>query len=235
MLARVIYVKGNKPSESCMKDCVASLEKYEWNYEVVGGVTRDTLDLDEFPFPLLEGGRLEGFSTHANDKERRKYETKRSCLYNNLRLAKDVIKKNESMIFLEHDVLATAPMPSDKGVRDYCFLNMDGAFKPPSCLNKQPMTGWYKRHGHKLGVQTFPESYPLKYYKKSRYLGYNLTPGTSAYILTVSGANKLLTAAAEFGLEQSDFLINHGVLELEYMNPSPVKFQKTNPNLSHKL
>ena len=120
------------------------------------------------------------------------------------------------------------------GVKDFCFLNMDGAFFPPSALNKPHLRAWYQQHPHKLGIQDFPYNYPLRYYKESIYYGSAITPGTSAYILTVSGAKKLLKSA-EIGLEQSDFIINSNVMELQYLYPSPVKFQKVNPNLSHIL
>jgi GR25 family glycosyltransferase involved in LPS biosynthesis len=77
--------------------------------------------------------------------------------------------------------------------------------------------------------------YDLGYHKESIYHGAMMTPGTSAYILTPRGAKKLLSAAEKHGLDQSDFIINNDVLNMEYIYPSPVKFQKVNPNLSHRL
>lgn len=236
MKARVVYVKGHKLSEACMRKTVDSLVKYEWDYEVVEGVTPDTLDEDEFPWKDLPNGRLESFRLTPNPEEQRKYFTKKSCLFNHLRFARDVAESNQSMIFLEHDVVVTSSVPKDTGVNDFCFLNIDGAFKPPSVLSEHPrLVNWYKNHSHSLGVQPFPSSYELKYYKKSRYYGKNMVAGTSAYILTPSGAERLLGTAAEFGLEQSDFLYNDMTVDMQYIYPSPVKFQKVNPNLSHRL
>jgi len=234
MLTCVIYVKGNEASETAVAKTVESLEHHNWNYSLVEGVTAKTIDHDEFPFPDLRGGRLESFRLNSKEVERNKYLTKKSCLFNNLRLARFVIEKNQPAIFMEHDVVVTMGQPNHTGVIDSCFLNMDGAFFAPSALNKSHLREWYQQHYHKLGVQDFPYDYPLRYYKESIYYGSLMTPGTSAYMLTVSGAKKLLKSA-EIGLEQSDFIINSHIMNLQYLYPSPVKFQSINPNLSHTL
>lgn len=234
MLTCVIYVKGNEASETAVAKTVESLEHHKWDYSLVEGVTAKTIDHDEFPYPDLKGGRLESFRLNSKEVERNKYLTKKSVLFNNLRMARFVIEKNQPAIFMEHDVVVTTKQPNALGVIDHCFLNMDGAFFAPSALNKSDLTEWYRQHQHKLGVQDFPYDYPLRYYKESLYYGSLMTPGNSAYMLTVSGAKKLLKSA-EIGLEQSDFIINSHIMNLQYMYPSPVKFQPVNPNLSHTL
>ena len=234
MLTCVIYVNGNEASETAVAKTVASLECKKWDYALVEGVTAKTIDHDEFPFPVLKNGRLESFQLNTKEIEQKKYLTKKACLFNNLRMARFVIDKNQPAIFMEHDVVVTTDQPTAHGVHDFCFLNMDGAFFDPSALNKTHLRAWWQTHPHKLGVQEFPYNYPLRYYKDSIYFNSAMTPGTSAYILTVSGAKKLLKSV-EIGLEQSDFIINSSVMELQYLYPSPVKFQKVNPNLSHIL
>lgn len=235
MLAKVIYVKNNEMSEKCKNELVDSLKRYNWDYEVVSGVTPRTLKNREFPWSDLPNGRLESFRENIDPKEKRKYKIKKSCLFNNLRFAYEVVKSNETMIFLEHDVKITDSMPSSTDVKHFCFLNIDNAFKSPSTLARPRFSKWYDDHTHKLGCQEFPSDYPLKYYKNSRYYGMNMTPGTSAYMLTPEGGEKILRAAEEHGLEQSDFIYNSENLCLQYMYPSPLKFQNINPNLSHTL
>jgi hypothetical protein len=44
-----------------------------------------------------------------------------------------------------------------------------------------------------------------------------------------------LKAADKHGIDQSDFFINNHNVEIEYISPSPVKFNTVNLNLSHKL
>ena len=117
---------------------------------------------------------------------------------------------------------------------------MGGAFYPPAELGRiqhgNRLANWYENTIHKYGLNQLAWSgYDLGYHKESIYHGAMMTPGTSAYILTPRGAKKLLSAAEKHGLEQSDFIINNDVLNMEYIYPSPVKFQKVNPNLSHRL
>ena len=236
MKARVIYVKGHDLSEECMRRTVDSLVKYEWDYEVVEGVTPDTLDEDEFPWKDLPNGRLASMKDHKNPEEKRKYRTKKSCLFNNLKFAQDVIERNESMIFLEHDVVVTSPPPKDDGVEYFCFLNIDGAFKKPNVLANYPhLVDWYRGHSHRLGVQDFPSNYPLRYNKENDWKGQSITPGLSGYILTVKGAKMLLDKVEKYGIEQGDFTFNNRVIPMQYIYPSPMKFQRVNPNLSHRL
>lgn len=235
MKARVIYVEGHEVSVRCKNELVKSLEIYDWDYEVVSGVTPSTLVEEEFPYQDLEGGRLESFRLNSDPVEQKKYYNKKSCLFNHLRFAQDVIDADEPMIFLEHDVKVTAKTPSATDVSDFCFLNIDSAFKPPATLNIPWLNQWYDEHPHQLGLQPFPSDFPLTYYKNSKYFGRNMVPGTSAYILTPQGAERLFFAVKEFGLEQSDFIYNSGVVYMQYMYPSPVRFQNINPNLSHTL
>ena len=76
MLSRVIYVKGNELSEKCKNELVESLEIYNWEYEVVEGITPSTLNESDFPWDDLPNGRLESMKSHINTEEKRKYKTK---------------------------------------------------------------------------------------------------------------------------------------------------------------
>lgn len=231
MKAVVVYVKGHEVSEQHKDRLVASLDQYGWDYELWEGVTPDTIEEEDFPFKDLEGGRLQSFKTN----EPRKYPIKKSCVFNHLYFAQRVLYDNEPMIFLEHDQLVCAP-PPEIIFRDYCQLNTEYAFKPPSVLANYPQFVKWDNTSPKLhGAHEFGFGYPLKYYKHSIYHNKAMVPGTGAYALSPSGAKKLLDAAKRNGLEQSDFFYNEGVLNIETLFPSPVKFQDTNPNLSHGL
>lgn len=231
MKAVVVYVKDHEVSEQHKDRLVASLDKHGWDYEVWEGATPDTLDEKEFPYKDLSGGRLASFKQN----EPRKYPIKKSCIFNHLRFAKRVISEGKPMIFLEHDQLVTGPLPSIK-FKDYCQLNIDYAFRKPSVLaNYGQFTDWDLSFMRPANTYPFPGNYPLKYYKPSIYFGAKMVPGTGAYALSPRGAKKLLAAAKKNGIEQSDFMYNEDVLQLEAYNPSPVKFQPTNPNLSHGL
>ena len=227
MKANLIYVATHAQSVEQAQTALKSFVNHKWDVQLYGGVTPDTLNQDDFPYNNLFNSRFADFYR----ENKRKYYVKKSCLFNNLKFAERVVEADEPMIFLEHDTLAIASLP-DFDFDEYCFLSYQYAFQPPGALakppyNKYPLTG-------STGVNDFPADYPVVYYHNSIYKGARQTPGTAAYALSPKGAKKLLVAASK-GLEQSDYIINSYNLRLQYLWPSPVKYQKENLNLSHKL
>lgn len=230
MKSYLIYVEGNESSERCREIAEKSLQRWNWDYEPIAGVTPKTLDESEFPFDNIAGGRLEGFSKD----EPKKYPIKKSCVFNNLKLATRVVDAGESMIFLEHDieVIDKCEIPF---FEDYLFLSFDYAFKKPSVLAEKSWANWQQSFTKPLAnAYEFPREYPLRYYHNNIWSNSLMTPGTSAYALSPFGAEKLLRAAERHGLDQSDYIYNSKVMKLQALNPSIVKLQKTNPNLSHR-
>lgn len=230
----VNYVEGNKKSSSAVDQLTKSLDAHGWTYELVPGVTPATLDDNEFPWQLLDDGRLHRWS----ERFPAKFTIKKCCFFNHLRFAQKVLAENEPMIFLEHDVVALGPQPENIDFEDYCFLTMHSAFSPPSILNKK-FKKWEKRLKQFVPedqpVYDFPPDYPLIYQKNNVYNGGMLTPGTSAYVLSPSGAAKLLESAEKNGLEQSDYSYNSNVMRMQAYYPSLFALQKFNPGLSSKL
>ena len=227
MKVQVTYIPNEKSIEQA-KRSVKSFLDYGYDAELNLGITPNTLDESEFPFTDIDKGRIQSF----NINEPSKYPIKKSCLFNNLRFARRVLESNESMIFAEHDAVCIGAW-GDWTFEDFLFLSFDYAFKPPTVLNK----GKYKKY--KLpatkGVSDFPSNYPLKYYKDTVYKNSIMTPGTAAYALSPSGAQKLLNAAETHGLEQSDMIINTYNMRLQYVHPSPCKYAKVNLNTSHGI
>ena len=225
MKVRIVYVKGNEQSEAQAQQSLKSWLDHKWDAELWEGFTPNTLDREKFPWPDMKGGRLESFKT----SEPRKHPIKTACLFNNLQFAQDVIEYNQPMVFAEHDTIC---MEEYRGfwADEFCYLSMDYAFQPPTTLAKY---NW--KPPFEMGVNPFPRNYPLQYYRDTAYKGFNMTPGTAAYMLTPAGARKILKAARRHGLEQSDFIINDKVLKMEYITPSIVKFNTRNLNLSHTL
>lgn len=225
MKVRIIYVDGNEASTKQANESLASWLDHGWDAELHKGITPETLDRTQFPYDDMEGGRLQSFKSN----EPRKHPIKTACLFNNLQFAKDVLQYNETMVFAEHDTICINGY-SGFNVQDFCYLAMDYAFQEPTTLAKYR---WKPQPS--IGVDDFPHNYPLKYYRETKYKGHYMTPGTAAYMLTPSGAKKVLKAAERNGLEQSDFIYNGSVLRLQYIAPSIVKFNTRNLNLSHTL
>ena len=61
MRVRVVYVEGNEESEEQANKSLKSWQDHGWEAELWAGYTPDTLDREKFPWPDMEGGRLESF------------------------------------------------------------------------------------------------------------------------------------------------------------------------------
>ena len=228
MKGSIIYVKGHEKSEIQAHQAYESFNKHGWNVEMVEGVTPETLDDKEWDVECIKGGRLIGFQQNGE----RSYLTKKSCLTNHARLWRKVIEKKQPMAFIEQDAICVGPAPSFTG--DVLVLNVDYAFFPPSVLGSLARMRGYMPSASLTPI-SLPSDYPLTYYKNNVYKGHAMMPGTAAYVVTPKGAKKLLKAADKHGIDQSDFFINNHNVEIEYISPSPVKFNTVNLNLSHKL
>ncbi len=229
MKAFIHYVKGHRPSEKQAEESLASFRKQSWDASIVEGVTPETLDDTEFDVKVIKNGRLLSMQERGD----RVYLIKKSCLTNHYRLWKKCIELNQQIAFIEHDAIAIAP-PIQALFRDICILNIEYAFKTPSILGT--ITGCANYTPPPSFVPTqLPRDYPLQYYKNNEWQGYNMMPGTAAYAVTPSGAKKLLEAAYTLGVDQSDFFINSYNVNIDYITPSPVKFNTKNLNLSHTL
>lgn len=226
MRGQIVYIKGHGGSESQAKDAYESFVKHGWEVEMVEGITPETLDESEFDFPLIEGGRL----YEMKQKGEQKYYIKKSCISNQIRMWRKCIEENTTMAFIEHDAICIGPMKSK--VDELVCLNVEYAFFYPSVLSHHQFMKGY-RPEYTILPKTLPEDYPLRYYKKNDYINGAMIPGTAAYAISPKGAKKLLQVAEEKGIDQSDFFINSKTIKLEYITPSPVKFNTRNLNTSH--
>ena len=222
MKAQIIYVKGHKGSEDQSLQALESFQMFGWDAERIEGVTPETLQESDFPYPDTVGSRMADFKSQL-DQANNKYYIKKSCLFNNLKFAQRVLEQDEPMAFIEHDALAIEP-PDHWDFAEFLSLSYEYAFQSPTCLNKSPYTE-YKLQGVP-GTNPFPVDYPVQYYHQSLYKGALQTPGTAAYALTPAGAERLLEAAEVNGLEQSDYIINSHNLDMQFVWPSPVKYNK---------
>jgi GR25 family glycosyltransferase involved in LPS biosynthesis len=228
MKVQIIYVADHKGSEQQATQAFQSFQRHNWNAEMSSGITPDTINENEFTDKIIHSGRLADFKK----ENYRKYLVKKSCLFNNLKFCKRVIEADEPMVFAEHDAVCVRDY-IDFDFDDFCFLALEYAFQPPTTLAKPPLNKWHIPTVH--GVNEFPKNYPLTYYRKNHYYGHSMTPGTAAYALAPAGAKKILHAVENHGLDQSDFVINSYNVRMQYLYPSPVRYNNINLNLSHRL
>ena len=86
-----------------------------------------------------------------------------------------------------------------------------------------------------FGVKHLPENYPLKYYRENIWTDSLMVPGTGAYAITPKGAERMLDTVDIFGIDQSDFMLNSYNINIQYVLPSPVKFNSTNLSTSYGI
>ena len=224
MKGQIVYIKGHKKSEEQAKVAYDSFLRYNWDMELVEGVTPETINEDEFPYPEAKNSRLADFKK----QNKMVYITKKSCIFNHLRFFDKVIEQDEPMLFAEHDAICVGKPPVQLP-EDYMHLAIKETFFPPgklaigSCQQYRTMFD-----DAVMGVNEYPKNF-LKYKKDNAYNGATMTVGTTAYIMTPSGARKMKDAIMKNGIEQSDFQINSKTVHLQYHHPNLIRY---NQNLS---
>lgn len=224
MKGKVIQIAGHSKSEEQAKKAKRTLEDFGWDIEIENGITPDTL----FEvYPLMKNGRLTSFK-QENPK---RYQTKVSCVMNQINFWKDVYESGEVMGFFEHDAICYRRIDFDairKEIKDYIFLAMENAFDPPAVLAGKAKF----LPPNKKGVRDFDSHYNLRYKRNAQYKGAMITPGAVGYILSPTGAEKLLKALNDYGLEQGDMMLNSQTLDMQYLMPSCIKYN-TSLRTSH--
>jgi len=228
MKGYIYYISGHKESEKQANESYTSFKKYGWDVELRPGVTRFTVkENDEFSRDIIKGSRLYNFKEENTNK----YLTKISCAINHIQFWKEVVETKRAMCFLEHDSICTMRC-EDYQFHDYLLLNAESVFRPPNKLGQQKYKDYYWPG---FGINDFPDSYPLKYNKDNLWKNSMMAPGTGAYIISPMGAKKMLAAIDKHGFDQSDFMINTHNIRMEYVLPSPVKFNSINLSTSYGL
>ena len=229
MKAQIVYIKGHSESEKQAQEALKSFNKSDWEPYLYEGLTAETVEkTDEFNFyNIVENSRLLSFKQDNYHK----FLSKMSCAINHVRFWKKVIEKKEPMAFIEHDSICTTSWDNVE-FTDYLILNCEFVFRPP---NKLGLIQFKDYEWPSFGLCPWPENYPLKYRHENLWKESNMAPGTAAYAITPDGAKKMLMAIAKYGIDQSDFMINSFNLKMEYLIPSPVKFNKINLSTSYGI
>jgi len=230
MKGYIHYVKDHAESEAQAKQSLKSFQKYDWNdVSLREGYTPETMPRHYFDYPLISNGRLDGIAQRGERTHLRKL----ACIANQIRLWREVVETDQPMSFIEHDAICVGRKQNSDFSELLCY-NIEYAFEPPSVLGSLNQFKGYKPP-LSFDPKPLPFDYPLTYYKNNIYNGHAMIPGTAHYGITPKGAKKLLYKAETTGLDQSDFFINTYNIVIEYINPSPTRFNKVNLNLSHKI
>lgn len=228
MKGQIIYVPSHPKSIAQAEEAERSFKVFSgWDLKLTAGVTPKTLnkvDESQRSVPMIEKSRMLNFKS---ENENRFY-TKLSCVMNHVNFWKEVVEKDEPMAFIEHDAIFISSW-RDQDFDEYLILNAEYVFAPPNKLNISQLRG-YEWQGR--GVENLSSDYPLTYYRENEWKGSFMVPGTGAYAITPKGAKKMLKVSQQ-KLDQSDFILNSYNINIQYLLPSPVKFNTINLNTSH--
>ncbi|KKN12336.1 hypothetical protein LCGC14_1017550 [marine sediment metagenome] len=247
---QITYTKSVDMSMKLVNESLRSFRKYAgWNMILNKGLSKDTWESvgSKFDYGLMENGRLDSMKK-TGDKV---LNTKLACVFNNVLFWHAVLEYGRPMVFVEHDIICKADYLKYK-FDEYLILNIEDAIKGNPKLNKSGIfsltdedqqiiktVDWSLFHNKlnstKPGIHKLVdlEEYSLSYYKNNRWKRSPMVPGTACYALTPKGAERLIHAAKTYGLDQSDFIINSATVNIEYVLPSPVRFNTTYINTSH--
>lgn len=230
MKAYIVFIKKHIESETQAKEALASFKEHGWDARLIEGLTPKTVEeTEEFSeYSIVENSRLLNFKTENYNR----FLSKVSCAINQIRHWKRVVQADEPIAFIEHDAICISQW-NNVELEDYLILNAAYAFKPPNKLGLQKFKNFKAFEYFTNGPEDLPPTYPLKYYRDNLWKDSFMAPGTGAYIISPSGAKKMLNAVETHGIDQSDFMINSKNLRIQYINPSPVKFNKVNLSTSY--
>ena len=186
MKCYIHYIKDYNESEVLADQCLDSFKTYSgWEPILQEGFTPDTLVGHE-KYRILEPSALRILQRVPNKPN---FSHKLSSIMNNIRLWNRVVEENETMVFLEHDVVC---------VRDFEEINFQDV------CHLSPFSETAERYG---GLYTLRGGI----YHDSKVIG-----GTHSYMITPSGAKKMLNACSRYGLECSDGMLNTFNVDIEY-------------------
>lgn len=236
MKGRIIHIQREDSIQQA-NDAMRTLSSCGWDVELKEGFNRDTVKeyVAQNGYKVMEGSRLADFERENEIK----FWTKVACLMNNVQCWTDAINDGQPRAFFEHDAMGLQePIWSRMGlVQEFCFLSMAYAFHAPTTLEgKWP--AFAQRMASEVDVmnptiKNFPVDSPLRYRHNNCYKGALLPPGTAAYIITPRGAEKMIGALENHGMEQSDFIINSHNIRLQYYSPSVCRYNKINLSTSN--
>lgn len=227
MKGYIHYIPGHEASMKQADDCIRSFQKYNWDVELREGITPKTLE--DRDCKLVDGGRLYDMK---RKKEEKRFLTKLSCVSNHLRIWREAVATNQDLVFIEHDAICINEF--NQSIQNVLILNIEYAFHSPSVLANYDFMKKYMPEAS-ITQKPLPNDYPLRYYKDSIFKGHFMMPGTAAYAVSPRAAKDLLDAVEKYGLDQSDFLINTHNVQIDYIRPSPVRFNRKNLNTSHGI
>jgi len=225
MKAFIVHI-NHPDSIRYANQALESFNKHQgWEPVLFEGITPETLPSWESRLSI----RMKKLSRVANFRREsaKVYNTKKSCSLNHYRLYQKCVELNEPVAFIEHD--------------SHCIGNWVGVefddvlvLNPQSAIKKEVFKHLWPKNSEpvKYGVNDI-NFVGLHYRHDPEINGAQMIPGTAAYAITPSGAQKLINVYETVGWEQSDFIINTHYVRIQTIMPELFTFKLPNLSMSH--
>lgn len=211
----IIHIKGNKKSEHTANLVLKSCKKYGYNAELFEGITPDTIDTwdKKWNLKVLNPSHMYDRQIGLNGSKYT-YECKYSNFLNHYTLWNKCVELDESIICLEHDVIAIKKWNAE--FDEMLVLNMHSGLH-------QPLFDTILKPELYEGIHTYQNQY-LIYRSNNLWQHAGMIPGSASYAISPKGAKRLIYNVKKYGWDKADYIINTKSVHMQYVNPEYFQF-----------
>jgi GR25 family glycosyltransferase involved in LPS biosynthesis len=219
MKTYIIYNEENTSSVKNARGCLNSFQNFlSWQPSLYDGCTPRTLHIFEDKYKL------------KNDRARYQpkddfYKNKKSCFYSHFSLWIKCIELNEKICIVENDTYCADNLPESFSFDSIVQFSAESMFK----TNDKRYAKYYEIYKNlKPGLHSMELFPPIKY--KGRSWGHCIA-GNTAYGISPSSAELLVSDCLKNGWQQNDLLMSTSLCKIEIMVPSIIVYD-SNKELS---
>lgn len=215
MKAFIIHIKENEKSEYTANLAYESCIEHGYDPELFNGITPETINEWDKKYNLTVMN-----PSHMYDRQiglngsKYTYECKYSNFLNHYTLWNKCIELGESIICLEHDVIALKKWECE--FDELLVLNIySGLYQEIFDCDLKP--NLYE------GVNTYENKY-LNYKSHNIWQHAGMIPGTASYAISPKGAKRLIDNVKKHGWDKADYIINTKSVHMQYVYPEYFQF-----------
>lgn len=212
----IIRIKGNEKSEETAKIAYDTCLERGYEPTLVSGITPETLIIwdEKYKLNVLKPSHMYDRQIGKNGTPR-VYKAKYSNFLNHYRLWLTSIELDETIVVLEHDVMAVRSW-DNPNFEEMLVLNMH-------CGLHEKQFDKLEKPKLEVGVHPYDNPY-LIYRSNNLWRGSGMIPGSAAYAITPRGSERLIQNVKQYGWDKADYIINTKSIDMKYINPDYFEF-----------
>lgn len=233
MKAFIIHTKTNT-SLDLAQQCKSSFVPYKnWEIDFFEGTSPMTLEYweQQLPLKIKEVSRAKNLFLQKDNSniDKKRYLSKKSCLYSHYRLWKKCVELQETIVILEHDSICKSDW-FDMDFDDVMVLNISSAIDHPVLKS----SAWRKENPKPIiedGIGDLRIN--LIYTQDPKIQNAQMIPGAAAYAISPQGAHKMTTCVETHGWEKNDFVLNTHNIRIQTIVPELFRLRYTDLSTSN--